>query len=290
MERIRQAEPPKLFVGADGPRPDHPDDTKNCEEAREVATRVDWDCEVHTLFRDENLGLKEAVSSAITWFFEHVEKGIILEDDCVPHPTFFPYCENLLERYRGDTRVSMISGQNPLGTWKENEGSYHFSHFGGVWGWATWREMWSMYDIDEDTAGPDYVWKILEGALGDKHQVVLRSRGVNRALSGDLESWAYQWFYARLLNHTLTVAPSRNLITNIGFGETATHTTKANNRRQESGNIEFPLTPPKVVFPDQKYDREWFRRVRNLNGYSLKRVIKRLKIDTKYYISKIFRK
>jgi hypothetical protein len=251
---------------------------------------VDWDCEVHTLFRDENLGLKEAVSSAITWFFEHVEAGIILEDDCVPHPTFFPYCQTLLDRYQNDTRVSMISGQNPLGTWKENESSYHFSHFGGIWGWATWGDMWSMYEIPKNLKDKKNVWEVLEETLADNHQIVLRSSGVNRSLSGELDTWDYQWFYARLLNHTLAVAPSRNLITNIGFGETATHTTKANDRIQESGSIEFPLTPPNVVFPDQEYDREWFRRVRNLNGYSIKRVVKRLKVNTEYYISKMFSK
>jgi hypothetical protein len=289
IDRIRQVEPSELFIAADGPRERFPEDDELCEEAREVATQIDWDCEMHTLFRSANLGLKEAVSSAITWFFEHVEAGIILEDDCVPHHSFFPYCARLLERYQRDTRVSMISGQNPLGTWKENESSYHFSNFGGIWGWATWKDMWNMYEIDEEFRQLDCIWQVLESALGNNIQVVLRSRGVKRALSGELESWDYQWFYARLLNHTLAVAPSRNLVTNIGFGESATHTTQANDRRQKSSSINFPLISPKVVFPDKVYDREWFLRVRNLHSRSIKNAIKRKKIEAEYYLHKMCR-
>lgn len=134
MDQIRQAEPPRLFVGADGPRAGHPEDAERCEEAREVATRVDWDCEVHTLFRDENLGTKEAISSAITWFFAHVEAGIILEDDCVPANSFFQFSGSLLETYRHDDRIVMISGNNPLTPWRNKEQSYHFSNYGGIWG------------------------------------------------------------------------------------------------------------------------------------------------------------
>ncbi|MCS3697418.1 glycosyltransferase family 2 protein [Salinibacter ruber] len=280
LEQIREVKPPLLFVGADGPRPDNPDDAEQCEQAREVATRVDWDCEVHTLFRDENLGCKKAVSSAITWFFDHIEEGIILEDDCVPDPSFFPYCECLLQEYRGDARVSMVSGQNPLGTWGENESSYHFSNFGGIWGWATWSDMWQMYEIDDEAKGPQFVRKVLGGALGDKVQSIVRSRGVERVLSKNLDSWDYKWFYARLLNHTVSAVPSCNLVSNIGFGKEATHTTQANGRgsRQDLGSLEFPLTHPIGVFPDQEYDREWFERTSGYESGSLVGTLRRKKI------------
>jgi len=279
MEQIRQAEPPQLFVGADGPRADHPDDARRCKRAREVATRVEWDCEVRTLFRNENLGCKEAVSSAITWFFEHVDEGIILEDDCVPDPSFFPYCEYLLEKYRGDTRVSMVSGQNLLGTWKEDESSYHFSNFGGIWGWATWSGMWDMYEIDEELKKPEHVRRVLEGALREKLQVVLRSHGVNRALSGELESWDYQWFYARILNRTLAIAPSRNLVSNIGFGTDATHTKQPERKRQKAQSLSPPFIAPKSVLPDHKYDRKFFEASRGLGKNSILNSLRKRRIE-----------
>jgi hypothetical protein len=278
MEQIRQAEPTELYIGADGPHADHPDDARRCERAREVATRVEWDCEVRTLFRNKNLGCKEAVSSAITWFFEHVDEGIILEDDCVPDPSFFPYCEYLLEKYRGDTRVSMVSGQNPLGTWKEDECSYHFSNFGGIWGWGTWSSMWQMYEVEEEATSPSHVRKVLETSLGERLQVAVRSQGVQRALTGDLDSWGYQWFYARILNHTLAAVPARNLVTNVGFGKEATHTTNGERELQEARSLDFPLTPPVGVFPDREYDRKWFNKTWSSDSGKLLNYCRRQKI------------
>ncbi len=288
MEQIRDAEPPKLFVGADGPRANHPDDAERCEQARDLATQVDWDCEVHTLFRDENLGCKEAVSSAITWFFEHVDEGILLEDDCIPSQSFFPFCEYILDEYRNDTRVSMVSGQNPLGTWNVDKSSYHFSSFGGIWGWATWSSMWQMYEIEEEAKAPWFVREVLKGALREEIQVTIRNRGVQRALTGELDSWAYQWFYARLLNHTVSAVPSRNLVSNIGFGEQATHTTNAEDQRgqRKLRELEFPLESPMGVFPDRKYDQKWFEEVRGISSNLLNRTLQKLKIKVRRYINK----
>lgn len=146
FSRIREAAPSQLFVAADGPCAGHPEDENLCQQARDVATRVDWDCDVHTLFRDENLGCKEAVSSAITWFFEHVEAGIILEDDCVPDLSFFPYCGKLLSRYAEDERIFAIGGNNFQPQGREYTASYYYSVYVHIWGWATWRRAWKHYD------------------------------------------------------------------------------------------------------------------------------------------------
>jgi GT2 family glycosyltransferase len=137
---LRQARPEKLFVAADGPRPNRPDEAEQCREARRIATAVDWPCEVKTLFRDDNLGCGRAVSSAIRWFFDQVEEGIVLEDDCLPEASFFPYCAELLARYRHDTRVMHIAGYNPL-PHGYGDGSYYFSRLMQCWGWATWKRV-----------------------------------------------------------------------------------------------------------------------------------------------------
>src|SRR5262249_20722231 len=142
MEAIRTAGPGRLYVAADGPRDGNADEAKRCAEVRRIATQVDWPCEVQTLFRERNLGCRQAVSSAITWFFEQEQEGIILEDDCLPSPSFFPYCAELLARFRNDERIMCITGCNFQQDMKGYPYSYYFSKYHHVWGWATWRRAW----------------------------------------------------------------------------------------------------------------------------------------------------
>ncbi len=257
MEQIRKAEPPKLFVGADGPREDHPGDEKHCEQVRAVATQVDWDCEVHTLFRDENLGCKQAVSSAITWFFEHVEAGVILEDDCVPHPTFFPYCEELLGRYRDDERVMAISGDNFQPSDRTYDASYYFSIYNHVWGWATWRRAWEHYD------GKISAWKSLKnknwlkGWLGTEEEAEHWRDIFDRVAREEIDSWAYPWTFACWKEHGLTILPAVNLVSNVGFENRGTHT---KNRDSAAANLALqalprPLQHPSSMVRDYKADR-----------------------------------
>src|SRR5688500_1827095 len=149
FEAIRNARPRRLYVAADGPRPGVAADNANCQEARKIIDSVDWQCEVKTLFREKNLNCGVAPSSAFTWFFQHEEEGIILEDDCLPSQSFFWFCQELLERYRNDTRVMHIGGNNFLNGWqKDKDYSYYFSRSGHIWGWATWRRAWKHFDFD----------------------------------------------------------------------------------------------------------------------------------------------
>lgn len=150
MEALAAVRPARLFISADGPRPHVSSDIERCAEARRVAQKLSWPCEIETNFSETNLGCKVGVSSAITWFFSRVEEGIILEDDCIPDPSFFPYCAELLERYRNNERVMHINGTTLLdiNEVREPNHSYHFSHIDSVWGWATWRRAWKLYDID----------------------------------------------------------------------------------------------------------------------------------------------
>ena len=255
MDQIREAEPRRLYIGADGPRVDHPDDARRCERAREVATRVDWDCEVHTLFRDENLGCREAVSSAITWFFEQEEEGIILEDDCIPHRTFFSFCEKLLRKYRGDERIMMISGTNVNETWRQKRQSYHFSKFGGIWGWATWKSAWDKYDSSMKEWNNKDCKKYIKQRVGKKDYKVLQ-RKYDDAYNNEVDTWDYVWNFYRVINSGLSIVPSKNLVRNIGFGSEATHTKNEQDKRakRRTYKLKEPYSPPPVLIADKKYD------------------------------------
>ena len=146
FEAIRQAQPPRLYIASDGHRSDREGEWEKVKTVRDyVVNNIDWDCEVKTLFREKNLGCRIAVSTAISWFFENEEQGIILEDDCFPDQSFFPFCEELLWKYQDDKRIMMITGTNSLGTWKSELQSYHFSIYGSIWGWATWKRAWNLY-------------------------------------------------------------------------------------------------------------------------------------------------
>lgn len=227
---IREAQPPRLYVAADGPRPNRKGEPAVCEEVRYIATQVDWSCEVKTLFREKNLGCKYAPSSAITWFFENEEQGIILEDDCLPHPDFFPFCDALLERYANDERVAVITGDNfQQGQWR-GEAAYYFSRYNSCWGWASWRRAWKYYQ------GEIPFWR--EWCLGSKWLGTLPdpverrywARIFDRVSRDEIDAWDYPWKACVWFHGGLTATPNVNLVTNIGFGPEATHTKAKSNR------------------------------------------------------------
>lgn len=226
FEAIRQAKPPRLYVAADGPRESKVGEAEGVQAVRDyVIDNIDWDCEVKTLFREKNLGCKYAVSGAITWFFDQEEQGIILEDDCLPSQSFFWFCEDLLVRYKGDTRIGQICGFNPLSRFCFNGKSYGFSKFGPIWGWASWRRVWSSYDVDlkswSDVRNKNYVDFFTESNREKKWRIELFDRMYNK----EIDTWDYQWSYAKLIEAQLSVIPHKNMIKNIGFGDEATHTT-----------------------------------------------------------------
>jgi len=225
FEAIRQARPPRLYVAADGPRVGREGEAGRVAAVREIATAVDWPCEVKTLFRDKNLGCKYAVSGAITWFFEQEKQGIILEDDCLPHPEFFRFCEAMLERYERDERVWMITGNNFQGGRRRGDASYYFSKYSHIWGWATWRRAWSQYDA-EIQFWPE--WRDSDDWIAAVPDAVERrywTKILNTEYSGGVDTWDYQWQAVLFRNRGLSVVPNVNLVSNIGFGSSATHTT-----------------------------------------------------------------
>jgi hypothetical protein len=224
FEAIRKAKPPRLYVAADGPRPDREGEAKKVAKVREIATAVDWPCEVKTLFRDKNLGCKYAVSGAITWFFENEEQGIILEDDCLPHLDFFRFCEKLLLHYADDTRVSVITGNNFQDGCLRGEASYYFSKYNHCWGWATWRRAWRHYEGDLPFWSE---WKSSLDWQKKKPDLVERRYWTaifERVYANQIDSWAYPWTASVWYHEGLTATPNVNLVSNIGFGPDSTHT------------------------------------------------------------------
>lgn len=262
FETIKSAKPLRLYIAADGPREGVAGEKgKTCEVRDYVLKNIDWPCKVKTLFRDENLGCKVAVSSAIDWFFKNEEMGIILEDDCLPSQSFFWFCEELLAKYKDDERIMQISGFNPLNTAGRKE-SYLFSKYGSIWGWATWKRAWVFYDIHMKSWPFVRENKWFRGFCDSKREEKWRINLFNRVYSSKLETWDFQWVYAKLKNGGLSVVPKINLIENIGFGKDSTHT-KFNPSKFQSnkGNIEFPLKFVLHSVRDMNYDKAYFKKV-----------------------------
>jgi len=243
FEAIRQAQPPRLYVAADGPRSDRLGEAEKVKLVRDyVMDHVDWECEVKTLFREQNLGCRVAVSSAIDWFFENEEMGIILEDDCLPDPTFFAFCEQLLYYYRDDKRIMVVSGDNFQFGRNRTEYSYYFSRYNHCWGWATWRRAWKYFDFGMR------LWVIIRD--GDWLKNIFQSPSTRKywtkifqsCYDNKVNSWAYRWAFACWIQNGLTIIPNVNLVSNIGFGEDATHT-----RSNKSPLVNIPLK--EMVFP-----------------------------------------
>ena len=253
IDAIRPVAPTRLFVACDGPNPERPGEAEKVAATRAVIEHeIDWPCQIERLYSDGNRGCRLGVSRAITWFFEQVEEGIILEDDCVPHPDFFPYCSTLLDRYRDDKRISIICGSNNQGSTEVGH-SYFFSRLGGIWGWATWRRAWLTNDIELESLSDAIREKVLESVV-DQPIAELRYRMCNEVLEGRLDSWDYGWGYSRLINNSLACVPRINLISNEGFGSDATHTHEGCSVQVSSCSLQFPLSHPKFFVPHASYD------------------------------------
>lgn len=252
---IAKARPPRLLVIADGPRADHPDDAEKCAAVRAIIDGVDWSCEVMTNYSDVNLGCKRRVSSGLDWVFDTVDEAIILEDDCLPHPTFFRFCEELLEKYRDDKRIAMISGDNLQFGRKRTEYSYYFSRYTHIWGWASWRRAWENYDVDMKLWPEirDGGW--LQDLLRAKISVWYWKNRFENVYKGNIDTWDYQWTFSCWIQNALTIIPNVNLVSNIGFGPESLHTTEKNkfsNMKTES--ITFPIPHPSYILRDSVAD------------------------------------
>lgn len=262
FEAIRQAKPPRLYVAADGPRTSREGESERVAQVRKIATEVDWPCEVNTLFREKNIGCKRAVSGGISWFFEHEEQGIILEDDCLPNHDFFSFCEELLNRYKSDDRVWVVTGNNFQNGMPRGDASYYFSRYNHVWGWASWRRAWMKADM-EIKFWP--AWKVSHQwqlFWGDATTRRYWESIFNRMHRAELDAWGYQWTASVWYHGGLTATPNVNLVRNIGFGMDATHTTSADSPlARMTTNTLAKITHPNVVQRSIDADRYVFDHV-----------------------------
>ena len=261
FEAIRQAKPPRLYVAADGPRPGKEGEAEQVQATRDIIRQVDWECEVKTLFRDKNVGCGIGPSTAIDWFFEHEEAGIILEDDCLPNQSFFVFCQETLEHYAHDARIMQVSGMNPQKGWQRDPGyDYYFSEAGITWGWATWRRAWKLYDYNI----PRFKEALDKGYLESFYIVREKLDWVINCLDEAhrrlpaVDWWDFQWEFTKFTNSGLSVVPNVNLVTNIGFGADATHTLGISGfATTNTTELRFPLRHPPFVIRDVQSDKRY---------------------------------
>jgi len=222
FEEIKKAKPLRLYVAGDGPRENIKDEEEKVKMVRDyVLNNIDWKCEVKTLFRDKNLGCGKAISEAITWFFQNEEQGIILEDDCVPSQSFFWFCEELLEKYKNEKRIGMISGDNFQDGVKRGDADYYFSIYNHIWGWASWQDRWGKYDFELKTFNNvEFIKEVFKTKKEIKYWIYIFKRIKNKKI----DTWDYQWTFVNFRNKWLSIIPNVNLISNIGFSEDASHT------------------------------------------------------------------
>lgn len=248
FEQIRKGKPDKLYIAADGARDNKEGESELCQQTRELF-KIDWECEVKTLFRENNLGCKLAVSGGIRWFFENEEEGIVLEDDCLPSEDFFRFCDSLLEKYRLDSRIMHISGSK-LTTKKFGTDTYYFSKLTNVWGWASWRRVWLHYDENLELLD-EFINQDLLKYVYTKNTVrkyLINAFTMTR--NNYINTWDYQYAFLNFWNNGLSICPNYNMISNIGFNERGTHTNEVGHKLANLPVESFyEITHPKFFVP-----------------------------------------
>jgi len=253
FEEIAKAKPKTLLIVADGPR--NSEEGQKCLEARRVTERVSWDCELFTNFADRNMGCKSRIASGLDWAFSIVEEAIVLEDDCLPAPSFFNFCGKLLDHYRLDNRVMHIGGVNFQIHRPKPSSTYYFSKYTHVWGWASWRRAWQHYDADMKLwpTVRDGGW--LRDLLDDRASIRHWRKIFDLVSRGEINSWDYQWTFACWLQSGLSVMPNVNLVSNIGFHAGATHTfADSPFSGMLTEPMQFPLDHPVFMVRDRLAD------------------------------------
>lgn len=280
FEAIKIILPSVLFIACDGPR-NSAEEKKVSETRSAILNAIDWDCEVKTLFQDKNLGCGMGVFTAINWFFDNVESGIILEDDCIAESTFFKYAAELLEKYKDDQRIGMIAGYNPINL-KNYPYSYIFSRYKSCWGWATWRRAWKNMDLDmkwRNTKDYDSILANMGDRGADRSGWIFKLNAIDKKY---VSAWDWQWFFTLSGQNQLCIYPIVNQISNIGNDRDATHTSLAS-ITIPSRPLHWPLLPPRYFAPWIDFEKAFYRnsstwriKLIRLLPHRLKQKIKRL--------------
>lgn len=272
FEAIRRAKPKTLFLIQDGSRVNRQDDLTKIVECREIVENIDWDCEVYKNYSDENLGCGMRVYSGVTWAFQYVDRLIIIEDDCVPSLDFFLFCEEILERYKDDERIDMISGMNNLGVYDKTPYDYFFSTAGSIWGWATWKRAWNSIDFNMDYINDPDAERLITNLYGKSLYKRVRKMHEKLKRGERLTSWSLQRGMNMFLNSGLIVVPKKNLISNVGLTENGANSVGSiklmpKGMRQlyymKTYDLEFPLKHPNYIINDVEYEKKLNRLMGN---------------------------
>lgn len=255
LDALRPHRPAVLFVACDGPVTGDGEQAAACAATRQLIERaVDWPCELNRRYRSHNAGCRHGVSEAISWFFAQVSEGVILEDDVLPDASFFPYCSELLERYREDGRVGMVSGSTPGNRPPRDGASYRFSRYAHVWGWASWRRAWRCYDAAMASwpALRDQGWLV---DVGGRRFARYWRHQLERVWQGECDTWDYIWQMSCWKEGLLSVSPARNLVDNLGFRDRrATHTRLDPSPLPPAAAMATPLRHPSQMIADGRVD------------------------------------
>jgi GR25 family glycosyltransferase involved in LPS biosynthesis len=259
FEAIKQAKPPRLYIAADGARKTKEGEEQKVKLVRDyIISNIDWKCEVKTLFQEQNLGCKMAVSGAIEWFFKNEEMGIVLEDDCLPSQSFFWFCEQLLIKYKNDMRVWHIGGTSTLSNdILLNDDSYYFSYFNHIWGWAGWSNKWKYYDINVSLFNEFKKNNFIENITKNNLIQSFWLNNFNSVHKKRIDTWDYQWYFTIWSNGGRAIIPTINLVSNLGFGPEATHTSNSDDKlsAMTKNEINLNLLHPKILMPNVIYDK-----------------------------------
>lgn len=280
FESVRRQKPQRLYLACDGPRNNKEGEYELVKNIRDyILNSIDWDCDVKTLFQENNLGCGKGVFTAINWLFDNEEYGVVLEDDCIANDSFFRFMAEMLYRYKDDQRIGMVAGSNLISSYNEKRFSYFFSRYKSCWGWGTWKRAWQNMDLEMN-------WR--KDSMRD---IICNSgyyaRGNNKwyhqlkCIDEDyVSAWDWQWYFSLAAQNQLCVYPSVNLVSNIGDDANATHTSFGNITKNVN-DITFPLVPPKYVCPNERFDNAFWEdensvrlRIQRLFPNSVKKIIK----------------
>lgn len=294
FNQIKKVKPKYLYVAADGPRENVFGEKEKTAETRSIINQVDWDCKVYTLFRDENLGCKYSVSSSITWFFDQVIEGIVLEDDCFPDLSFFYFCEELLEHYRYDRTISFIGGNCFQKETFSKKESYYFSKYAHIWGWASWKRVWKTYDVDMKDYNDSLFENKIAPVFNSKAEKNYWKNVFDLTGMGKKNTWDYQLTYALWKNKGISIIPCKNLIINLGFQNNSTHFFLNDSTKSglKLNSLSFPLVHPHTIEIDKGADDYTFK---NTFSHSISRTYRLIRENSagniiNYILAKVKKK
>lgn len=272
FEKVRAAAPNKLYVISDAPRKYVEGEDEKVQEVRKyIDSHIDWDCEVIRDYAEQNMGCGKRIASGLDRVFQNEEQAIILEDDCVPHDTFFRYCQEMLEHYKDDNRVLMIGGNNPVEQLYDTKEDYIFSRVPFMWGWATWKRSWNLYDYKLSTWPQNRKNPLIAQAIPNKRARCFYTTEFEVLHQGKYDDvWDYQFMYVGIMNNMFGILPSKSHVENVGFVEDATHTYDMPDWINRNVTpVNFPIKYREDVIWDKTFDEIYMEKVTR-QGYIVK--------------------